>query len=360
VRNTTQRRRGRARLRSRRVLVLVLAVDLIGGASLAYALTRSNSSKPQRTPTLGASLIAHPQDPLTQTVNTPAGLATATAPVKAPSPHPDPRRPQHAGRSLGGSRGSFAAFAAAQPGRVGLAIAPLGQGPISTYGSLQVGHAWSTMKVPVLTTLLSDLESQGRALDAHSRGDATLALEQSNNAAAEALFSELEQNHGGLDAASLAVQHTLNRAGDDDVRVNTSPNDSGFTTWGQTQWSAIGEVTFYRSLARGCLLSSADTTYVLSLMRDVESAQRWGAGAAEFGAPVAFKGGWGPEIEYGGGYLVRQTAIIGSDDHGYVLSMLAQPQDGSFTTGTMILDHSADWVAKTFDASATASPASCS
>ena len=51
---------------------------------------------------------------------------------------------------------------------------------------------------------------------------------------------------------------------------------------------------------------------------------------------MAFKGGWGPED--GGGYLVRQSAIVGSGNGGYVFSMLALPRDGSFATGTRMLD----------------------
>ncbi|MGA2012177.1 MAG: hypothetical protein ABSH51_16875 [Solirubrobacteraceae bacterium] len=36
---------------------------------------------------------------------------------------------------LAGAQARFAAFAAGQPGPVGLAIAPLGQSPVVTYGS---------------------------------------------------------------------------------------------------------------------------------------------------------------------------------------------------------------------------------
>ena len=135
------------------------------------------------------------------------------------------------------------------------------------------------MKVPVLATVLSELEHSNEILGPQGRVEATRALEASDNAAAEALFSHLEQTDGGLPGASQAVQATLQAAGDDTTTVNTAPNSSGFTTWGQSEWPASGEVSFYRSLARGCLLNSDDTSYVLGLMRNVESAQRWGAGS---------------------------------------------------------------------------------
>jgi Beta-lactamase enzyme family len=237
---------------------------------------------------------------------------------------------------------NFAALLAKLPGQAGIALAPLGRGSIQRLGPLQRGHAWSTMKVPVLVTLLRDYAHRGQNLSAQERADATLALEQSDNAAAEALFGGLERIHGGLVPASQAVQQTLAAAGDT-VTVNTAPNDQGFTTWGQTIWSATGEVLFYRALARGCLLAPGDTRYVIDLMRNVTSSQRWGAGAAAYPAsvPVAFKAGWGPENA--SGYLVRQTAIIGSADRGYVVSMIARPNDGSFAEGVSMVTALASW-----------------
>jgi hypothetical protein len=237
----------------------------------------------------------------------------------------------------------FAALMAKLPGQVGVALAPLGRGSIMRLGPLQRGHAWSTMKVPVLATLLRDYAHSGRRLSAGQQGDAALALEQSDNAAAEALFAALERIHGGLMPASQAVQQTLADAGDTATTVNTAPNNEGFTTWGQTIWSPTGEILFYRALARGCLLAPGDTAYVLRLMRNVTPVQRWGAGAGGYppSVPLAFKGGWGPQN--GSGYLVRQTAIIGSGDRGYVVSMIAHPNDGSFSEGVDMVSALARW-----------------
>lgn len=243
---------------------------------------------------------------------------------------------------------SFTALAGEQPGPIGLAIAPLAGGPIATYGPLQTGHAWSTMKVPVLVAVLADLAREGGELDVGGRADARLAIQQSDNTAARALFSRLERIHGGLGGATDALQQTLRRAGDDAVKVNSAPNDGGFTTWGQTDWSAAGEVVFYRSLAQGRLLSAADTAYVLELMRSVVPGQRWGAGAVSFPGPVAFKGGWGPEAADEGRHLVRQSVIVGSGEHGLVFSMLALPEDGALGSGTRMLGQMAAWVAASF------------
>ena len=82
-------------------------------------------------------------------------------------------------------------------------------------------------------------------------------------------------------------------------------------------------------------------------MQGVESDQRWGAGSAGYdtSVPVGFKGGWGPED--GGGYLVRQSAIVTArNGQGWVLTYLAKPSDGSFGTGTQMLTALAAWAAR--------------
>jgi hypothetical protein len=246
---------------------------------------------------------------------------------------------------------SFAGLQAQLGGSVGLAVAPLGAGPIQTFGRVQTAHAWSTSKVPVLVTLLATEKQRGRELSADDRDNATLALTESDNAAVEALFSSLEQLRGGLVPASEAIEGMFRRAGDQTAVVNTAPNDEGFTTYGQSEWSLRDEIIFYRALARGCLVDSTDTDYVLGLMRDVIPSQRWGAGSAGYpsSADVKFKGGWGP---VDGAYQVRQTAIIGSGNQGYTMSMIALPASGSFTDGTNMLTAIAAWARQHFDVGA--------
>jgi hypothetical protein len=197
--------------------------------------------------------------------------------------------------------------------------------------------------VPVLVGLLHDYELDGGNLDGQERTDATLAIEQSDNAAIDALFGRLEQIHGGLVGASLAIQKLFRRAGDHRTVVNTAPNDRGFTTEGQTAWSTRGEVLFYRALARGCLLGSHDTNFILGLMGHVVSWERWGIGSAGYPTAVglAFKGGWGPDAS--GRYQVRQTGVVVSRKRGYVLSILALPTSGSFSAGTAMVTSVAEW-----------------
>jgi hypothetical protein len=316
-----------------------VAVFAVGAGAGALIVATSHHNRPARV------VIKR----TTTTTTTREDPSTTRASSTRPSVEAKPGGASHYGSTVPAAAGSsFATYEDQVAGRVGLAVAPLGAGQVHIFGRAQVAHAWSTSKVPVLVTLLRDDERRRAGLSPEERTDAALALEQSDNAAIDALFARLEQIHGGLVPASEAMQGVLRAAGDDATTVNTAPNDQGFTTEGQTEWSVRSEVTFYRALARGCLLDGHDTAYVLGLMRSVVPSQRWGAGAAGYpsAVPLAFKGGWGPDST--GHYQVRQSAIVGSGGRGYVLSMLALPDSGSFSDGTVMLSSLATWARQHF------------
>jgi hypothetical protein len=201
--------------------------------------------------------------------------------------------------------------------------------------------AWSTMKVGVLSALLHDEGS----LSAAQQALAMEAITQSDNAAINTLFADLEAKTGGLDPASLAIQDLLRRAGDDATQVNTVDPGNGFSTFGHTLWSPSESVRFYRSLALGCLLSPAQTRDVIGLMEHIEPSESWGLGSGGFEPPLhtAFKGGWGPESF---GYLVRQSGIVvsisGSQASGAAVSMVSDAP--AFSTGTGVLTSVALWL----------------
>jgi len=244
------------------------------------------------------------------------------------------------------ARSSFARLQASLPGPVGVAIAPLDGGPVRELGGAQRGHAWSTMKVPVIVAYLIRLGVTGHPPGELDDTDIELAIEQSDNEAVNAIFSRLEILDGGLVVASEAIERELRISGDNLTVVNTIPNEDGFSTFGQTEWSLSASALFYRALASGCLTTRADTNWILTLMSRITPVQRWGAGEA--GVPpdvrLAFKGGWGPQAT--DAYLVRQTAVVGAGRSGYVLAMLARPPgtgSASFQAGQAMLTETAKW-----------------
>ncbi len=242
-------------------------------------------------------------------------------------------------------------------GSVGVAVAPLGDGPVKSLGKLRRGVAWSTMKVPVLVTLIRDRDGVD-GLTARERTWARAAVTRSDNEAAKSLFAALERAHGGLVGASDELESTLRAAGDERTEVNTKPHPAGYTTFGQTSWTAGESARFYRQLARGCLMESEGNEYVTGLMRQVVADQRWGMGRAGLsGVKVGLKGGWGPGA--GGAYLVRQSAIVGSGRRGYAISILARANDGSFASGIVLVDAVARWAARDLDERYLAPRAAC-
>jgi len=225
-------------------------------------------------------------------------------------------------------------------GRLALAIQPLGRGNIEVLGGDPAMQAMSTSKILILSALLRDKGGVDN-LTAEQRSLAEAAVTESDNDAILALFSDLEADHGGLLGASAYATSLLRAVGDDQTQVMTAPPPPGYaTTFGQTPWTPTAEVTFFRSLALGCVLPPADTDYVLALMRSIEPSESFGLGSAGF-SQVAFKGGWGPEP--GDQYGVRQTGIIGGGASGVVVSITADPVS-TFAAGQSVLDQVAQWL----------------
>lgn len=242
-----------------------------------------------------------------------------------------------------GAKAAFGEIVTGLPGSNGIAVSQLNGSEIASFGSLRSGHGWSTMKVPVVVTLMRESEDSGTPLTSSQRANAAAALTRSDNDAAKALFQDLVGRFGGVQEASAKIDETLRAAGDTRTEVNTVDPGNGFTTFGQTDWSVGSSLKFFRALARQCLLSKRGTQYVLRLMQRVEGSQRWGAGSAGYRSSlIAFKGGWGPESD--NGYLVRQAAIIGKGNSGIVISMIAKPEGGdTFAAGQNAMTELAKW-----------------
>lgn len=239
-------------------------------------------------------------------------------------------------------------------GRLGVAIQPLGRGKTEVLGGDPAMQAMSTSKILILSALLRDKGGVDN-LTAEQRSLAEAAVTESDNDAVLALFADLEADKGGLLGASAYATSLLRQVGDDQTQVTTAPPPPGYaTTFGQTPWTPTAEVTFFRSLALGCVLPPPDTSYVLGLMRSIEPSESFGLGSAGF-PQVAFKGGWGPEP--GEQYGVRQTGIVGGGSSGVVVAITADPVS-TFAAGQSVLDQVADWLQKEIRI-APRPPASC-
>ena len=132
----------------------------------------------------------------------------------APAPRP-------AACSQSDAEASFQQLAASLPGRVELAVTPLGAGPSEVLGGDEAAHGWSTTKVPVLVSLLARQGSAG--LTSQEQAWAQSAITESNNESVLALFGDLERLKGGLGGASAYMEGVLRMSGDNETVVATAP-----------------------------------------------------------------------------------------------------------------------------------------
>jgi hypothetical protein len=252
-----------------------------------------------------------------------------------------PPSPSSGHHASGASSSSFAALEGEISGAIGVAYAPLGSTESQTLGTLQSGHAWSSFKVPIATTVMNE---NGGSLTSGQESLAASAITASDNTAAAALFSELESMTGGN--ASGAVEQTLADAGAPTVVATAPPPPGAVSSWGQTDWPLESSTRFYNALACGAYGGASAT--LIGDMENVISEQQWGLGQASFaaGTTVAIKAGWGPDGSESGPYLVRQAGILRSPQGGAVVTIAAQDSSGSFDAGVSDLDRVADWVAE--------------
>jgi hypothetical protein len=136
-------------------------------------------------------------------------------------------------------------------------------------------YAASVMKVTILSALLMKVGGPSH-LTAAQKSLATLMITQSNNSAAQTLWNE---------EGIPAVQTFLTKAGMSETQINGA--------WGLTLITAHDELRLLQVLTNSTVLSSASRGYVLTLMSEVISSQRWGISS---GAPAVeklhIKNGW--------------------------------------------------------------------
>lgn len=218
----------------------------------------------------------------------------------------------------------FAELQAAQAGRIGLAIMPVGGDRPVVFGNWTTGPAWSTMKVPLaIAAVRRDPDKIDYSVSA--------TITASDNSAADALWESL----GTPQQAAAAVQAVLREAGDTVTTVPVKRVRADYSAFGQAEWALADQVVFASRLP--CLSGSKA---VVDLMDEIGASQQWGLGA-EFDK-AEYKGGWGPDTS--GGYLVRQFGLVPTGGGKLAIAVAAQPDSGTFSDGISMLNKIADLV----------------
>lgn len=167
----------------------------------------------------------------------------------------------------------------------------------------------STVKVTVLATLLWDAKKHNRYLTSTEQSLTKAMITQSDNDATSKLWKQLGMTKikGFLAAAGM---------------TKTVPGTDGY--WGLTQENVTDEQKLLKLVtARNGVLSDNSRAYMLKLMGQVISSQRWGTPA---GAPstvaVHVKNGWLQRATHG--WRVHSLGTFDGAGHDYMMSVLTQ------------------------------------
>ncbi|ANH91642.1 MULTISPECIES: serine hydrolase [unclassified Streptomyces] len=167
----------------------------------------------------------------------------------------------------------------------------------------------SVVKVTVLATLLWDAKKTERYLTDREVTLTKAMITQSDNDATTALWKQLglTRINGFLGAAGM---------------TQTKPDPDGY--WGLTQITVRDEQKLLALVtAKNAVLSDNSRAYMLQLMGQVVSSQRWGTPA---GAPstvaVHVKNGWLERATHG--WRVHSVGTFDGGGHDYTITVLTQ------------------------------------
>jgi len=167
----------------------------------------------------------------------------------------------------------------------------------------------STVKVTVLATLLWDAKKHNRLLTTRESTLAKAMITKSDNDATSTLWKQL-----GL----TKIKGFLSAAG----MTRTKPGANNY--WGLTQETVTDEQKLLKLVtAKNSVLSDNSRAYILKLMNQVISSQRWGT---PYGAPstvtVHVKNGWLQRSTHG--WRVHSLGTFNGGGHDYMISVLTQ------------------------------------
>ena len=179
----------------------------------------------------------------------------------------------------------------------------------------------SSVKVPIMLALLTQLEQQGREPNAEESSLLMTMIENSNNNSAQALFDEI----GGAGALDNFMQS---------LHIG---NFSAFqAAWGYSTVSPLSMVRLLTLLHDGKILTAPDRRLALYLMEHIESDETEGVGTATAkDATVAMKDGWVPAPD--GLWVMNTSGIVTLGPETYVISVYSQ-EDSSLDEGWVIAE----------------------
>ncbi|MFJ6213603.1 serine hydrolase [Streptomyces sp. NPDC092296] len=241
----------------------------------------------------------------------------AISPPATPPPAAPPTTPPGPAQAVAAAvERAMRPVSAKAEGKVAVAVADLATGLSATAGA--TGHAFvtaSVAKADILATLLLQAQHAGRELTAQERAWARTMIENSDNDAADALYSRIGLA-AGLDSANRTFGLTATTGGAD-------------RHWGLTETTAGDQLKLLLVLfGDHSPLSAASQAYLRTLMGQVEADQTWGVpAAADPGSAYLVKNGWLPRSATGL-WVINSIGLVTHDGHRLLIAALS---DGSTT-----------------------------
>jgi hypothetical protein len=256
----------------------------------------------------GASAAGSAQSP---SPASPASAASPAARVRSsaagPGQHADPLS------------GAAASYAAGRAGTTLAAVYDIKTGQSWRLGDGQAQAEASVVKLDILETLLA--RQGGTGLSSGDQSLSRLMIEDSDNDAATSLWYEA--------GAATGIGAYNDKAG----LTRTTPSQcvtcAGFPWpgWGLTTTVPYDQLTLLKQLVTPGphpLLSPAQRSYVLSLMENVTSDQRWGvSGGVPAGVTVALKNGWLPLNDANTNWQVNSVGWVSGAGRDYLIAVFS-------------------------------------
>ncbi|WP_375023182.1 serine hydrolase [Actinomadura sp. GTD37] len=230
-------------------------------------------------------------------------------------------------------RQAVRAYLGTRPGKAGVMATDLRTG--LSFGENEKGRfvTASIMKVDILSSLVLQRQRDRRALTAEQRRLAEPMIRESDNNAADALYSAAGGD-GGVKKAnkSFALKNTTPFAG----------------SWGSSLTTPADQVRLLTNLASDkSPIKAPGRRYVLGLMGSVLDEQAWGvSAAARPGEKVALKNGWTPVRHQGHGWAVNSIGRITGRDHDFLVAVCSGDSP-TMEAGVSTVEHVAEMVVST-------------
>ncbi|MGC0421914.1 serine hydrolase [Embleya sp. AB8] len=254
-----------------RPALVPLAIVLVCATLLWLVVSRSRAEP--------ASYTATPTAPATGTEPTEPALPPSTTPgtARAAAPQPPPTTAVPAVSAAS----ALAAALPALTGNLSVAILDPATGERAGYNDEHPYVTASIVKVDILATLLLQAQQDHRALTADERATAATMIQNSDNDAADTLWSAIG-GPAGLRTANTTLGLT-----------ETEPIGA---SWGLTETTAADQLRLLDAItATDSPLTAASRAYLAGLMTSIEDDQIWGVStAADPDTTPALKNGWLP------------------------------------------------------------------